>query len=128
RTNHPMIRNSKKRILMLPGVCLILWSRSLWAVDGLETWTLRTNPLPSTNSLFSIAAANNRFVAVGGADSNPFSPGGGVIITSSDGMNWTQTRSSGKLFHVAYGGGLFLAGGEGVLYSEERDSRAAPLS
>src|SRR6266536_6583169 len=107
----PMTGNSKNRILMLPALCFMLWSQSLRAADGLDTWYLRSSPLSATNWLFNITYANNRFVAVGG-DSAPFLPGGGVIVTSSDGSNWTQRLvSSGTLLHVTYGGGIFLAGG-----------------
>lgn len=83
--------------------------------DGV-TWT--TQQLQAENcsstSLESITYGNSLFVAVGygyvSGDNYP-----GIIFTSPDGVVWTQ-RSSGvdmPLTHVSYGGGTFLAFGEG---------------
>jgi hypothetical protein len=116
---------------MLSGLCLTLWLHCLWAADGLDAWTLRTNPVSNTNSLFSITYAINRFVAVGG-DPAPGWEGRGVIVTSMDGSLWTQPRVSlGTLLHVTYGGGLFLAGPKapgGIFNSRDGYSWASSLS
>jgi hypothetical protein len=110
---------------------LTLWFHCMWAADGLDAWTLRTNPVSNTNSLFSIAYAINRFVAVGG-DPAPGWEGRGVILTSMDGRLWTQPRVSlGTLLHVTYGGGLFLAGPKapgGIFNSRDGYSWASSLS
>ena len=58
----------------------------------------------TSNSLGGIAYGNGLFVAVGIY---------GTIITSPDGLNWTQ-RTSGTTNHlssIVYGGGLFIAVG-----------------
>jgi hypothetical protein len=65
------------------------------------TWTSRTSQGYSLNG---VAYGNGRFVAVGN---------GGTILTSPDGVSWTQ-RTSGTiypLYGVAYGNGTFVAVG-----------------
>jgi BNR repeat domain protein len=61
-------------------------------------WTVRNLDKP----LFSVTYGNGTFVAVGV---------GGTILTSPDGVNWTQRTSgtSNNLFGVAYGNGTFVA-------------------
>jgi hypothetical protein len=52
-----------------------------------------------------VAYGNGLFVAVGG---------NGTILTSRDGVNWTeQTSRSNTLNSVTYGKGLFVAVGDG---------------
>ena len=66
-------------------------------------WTLRKQ---GSSSLMGVAYGNGRFVAVGRR---------GTILTSSDGVSWTE-RSSGTsqdLHGVTYGNGLFVAVGSG---------------
>jgi hypothetical protein len=60
----------------------------------------------SINQLNSVAYGNGTYVAVGKV---------GTIVTSSDGVSWTN-RSSGTtnpLWGVAYGNGMFVAVGDG---------------
>src|SRR6266404_377311 len=70
----------------------------------LDQWYWR-NPFPQGNSLASVVFAQGRFVAVGG---------GGVIVSSRDGTNWTQQASptSNSLACVTCFNDLFLAMGE----------------
>jgi hypothetical protein len=62
------------------------------------TWTLR---VPGFNDLNGVAYGNGLFVAVGG------SPDSSVILTSPDGVTWTQRTSptSNDLNGVTYGNG-----------------------
>jgi hypothetical protein len=53
-----------KRILLLSILCPQFVARSCWGGDGLDTWTVRSNSLSSTNWL-SVASGKGRFVAVG---------------------------------------------------------------
>lgn len=61
---------------------------------------------PSTE-LFSVAYGNGRFVAVGGSVS-----AGSTIYTSTDGLNWTSTRSGSAVWNSAIftRGGFYVAG------------------
>jgi hypothetical protein len=70
--------------------------------DGI-TWTASTSE--TSTYLSGVAYGNNTFVAVG----NP-------ILTSSDGVRWTEKISSGTYPHlhdVTYGNNIFVAVGEG---------------
>lgn len=81
----------------LAWLSLVLLPVSLQAQG---TWTEVTNPAAS--SLNAVAFGNGFFVAVGE---------GGVIVTSSDGVNWVP-RVSGttdRLPAIAFGGGRFVA-------------------
>ena len=66
------------------------------------TWTVR---VPGFSGLDGVAYGNDTFVAVGED---------GAILTSPDGVNWTQRTSgtSNRLRGVTYGNGLFVAVGE----------------
>src|SRR5213594_4552279 len=71
--------------------------------DPLDQW-YRRNPLPTADVLRAVTYGNNSFVAVGL---------GGAVASSSDGTNWVGQNSgtSGDLFGVASGNGLFVAVG-----------------
>jgi hypothetical protein len=66
------------------------------------TWTLR---IPGFNNLNGVTCGNGLFVAVGD---------GGSILTSPDGVNWTEQTSeaNNQLNGVAYGNGTFVVVGE----------------
>ncbi len=85
-------------------ILIVVWVTLLLYGHPLDQWYWR-NPLPQGNSLASVVFAQGRFVAVGG---------GGVIITSADGTNWTNQTSPtlNSLAHVAYFDDHFLAVGE----------------
>lgn len=70
--------------------------------DPLETWHWR-NPLPQGNTLNDITYANDIFVAVGN----------NTVLTSSDGINWTEGSIEAHSFinGVSFGNGLFVAVG-----------------
>jgi hypothetical protein len=93
-----------------------------------------------------VTYGNGLFVAVGGYDDQPFSTS--IILTSPDGVNWTEQTSptSNPLYGVTYGDGLFVAVGvlgailtspDGVSWTERtsgtgdwplrRDLRGRPL-
>jgi hypothetical protein len=71
----------------------------------LDRWTQR-NPLPQSQSFFSITYGNGLFVGVGDH---------GTILTSVDGTNWfvQQRRVDLTLRGVAFGAGVFVAVGYG---------------
>jgi hypothetical protein len=68
------------------------------------TWTLR---FPGFNDLNGVTYGNGLFVAVGG------SPDSSTILTSPDGVTWTQRTSptSNSLYGWTYGNGTFVAVG-----------------
>jgi hypothetical protein len=67
------------------------------------TWTLR---MMGFRALYCVTYGNGTFVVVGS---------GGTILTSSDGVTWTQRTSgtSNRLYGVTYGNGTFVAVGGG---------------
>jgi hypothetical protein len=70
--------------------------------DPLDQWTWR-NPLPQGNSLSAVACGNNQFVAVGYL---------GTILTSPDGITWTErTSASAEILGIAFGNNQFVAVG-----------------
>ncbi len=73
--------------------------------DSLDNWHLR-NRLPQGNSLNAVTYGNGIFVAVGD---------NGTILTSPDGVTWTQESSgtTDRLNAVNHGNGIFVAGGDG---------------
>lgn len=99
----------------------------LTSTDG-RTWTSQPSGIPSTgtrtSALKDIAWNGERFVATG-AIFPPTSPPEDVIVTSPDGKNWTSVglpsdgllQYSGYAGAVAYGNGIFVAGGVGGVYT-----------
>jgi hypothetical protein len=80
--------------------------RIVTSTDG-ENWDYNIRS-GTTFGLFGIAYGNDRFVAVGG----------GGILTSLDGQQWTTTfESSIRLSNVAYGKGMFVAVGYGLIFT-----------
>jgi photosystem II stability/assembly factor-like uncharacterized protein len=71
----------------------------------LDRWTQR-NPLPQSQSFYSITYGHGLFVGVGDR---------GAILTSSDGTNWfvQERRVDQRLRGVAFGAGVFVAVGYG---------------
>ncbi|WP_338553121.1 X2-like carbohydrate binding domain-containing protein [Paenibacillus sp. KS-LC4] len=61
--------------------------------DGV-TWTERTLPTNTLNYLASVAYINNQFVALGNANDNSGNVTEIAILTSTDGINWTNHDSS----------------------------------
>ena len=75
------------------------------------TWTLR---VPGFNNLRSVTYGNGLFVAVGEFHD------GGTILTSPDGVNWTQRvpGTSNDLESVGYGNNTFVAvGWYGIIFT-----------
>jgi hypothetical protein len=78
-------------------------------------WVLR--PSGTLNTLNDVAYGNGVFVAVSGwgdvQSMWPETPVNGAILTSLDGVNWTQrqTGTTNALNRVAYGNGRFVAVG-----------------
>lgn len=98
----------------------MLWSQSLWAADGLDTWIVRTNSLSATNWLYSITYGNDQFVAVGGSQIPRFGgwpEGAGVITSSADGSNWVAKTIPGTrtLLGVTHAAGFYVAVGYGTV-------------
>ena len=79
--------------------------RLMTSTNG-EIWTVQSTP--TTEILLDVEYANGLYVAVGGT-----LQGGRVIITSPDGINWTNNTpgGSGFLKGIAYGDGKFVTGG-----------------
>lgn len=99
-----------------PIICLLSCAATIIGVfsvraDPLDTWQWR-NPSPQGNSLTAVAFGQGRFVAVGG---------GGTIISSLDGTNWTllPQATANSLANVAFLNNRFVAVGERgtILYS-----------
>ncbi len=90
--------------LLFLGMVLLSHSGSCFA-DPLDNWHWR-NPLPQGNDLYAVVYGNGTFVAVS-VD--------GTILTSPDGVTWTQ-RDSGvtraPLYGVTYGNNTFVAVGQ----------------
>jgi hypothetical protein len=76
---------------------------SAGATNSGAVWSWR-NPLPTGNSLRGVAYGAGTLVAVGSQ---------GTVVSSPDGMQWTQSISgvTTPLTGVAYGNGLFVAVG-----------------
>jgi len=84
-------------------LCLLIFLPHILHADPLDNWHWR-NPLPTGNPLFGVTYGKGTFVAVGDV---------GTILTSPDGVTWTE-RSSGMddyLTAIAYGEGTFVAAG-----------------
>lgn len=82
-------------------------SGGIYYSTNLIAWTVTTNPAGS-GALYDVCWAGDKFIAVGA---------GGVIVTSPDGITWTQ-RTSGTaadLWGVDYGAGTAIVGGVNVI-------------
>jgi len=115
---------------MISMLGAILWLQCLGAADGLDTWTLRSSPLPSTNMLYAIIYANGQFVAVGGTSPATWQ-GAGVILRSTDGTSWTQATipgGTGTLRSVTSGQGTYVAAGRTIINSLDGKSWGPSLS
>ena len=87
--------------------------------DALANWHQR-NPLPTGNLLRGVAFGNGVYVAVGTGTNGATSSG--VILTSTDGSQWTEaTNLSANT--VVYGAGRFVAvgGGPSLVSTNGRD-------
>ncbi len=74
--------------------------------DGL-TWSKQDSGFPD-RWLTAVAHANNLWIAIGGTA--PTAENLGLILTSSDTVNWTPRVTTGpRLNNVAYGNGTFTA-------------------
>ena len=119
-----------RSVLMISRLCAIFWLQCLWAANGLDTWTLRSSPLPSTNWLYAIIYANGQFVAVGGTSPATWQ-GAGVILRSTDGTSWTQATipgGTGTLRSVTSGQGTYVAAGRTIINSLDGKSWGPSLS
>lgn len=83
----------------------------IFTSPNLGTWTERTTPGATTNSLYSVTCAIGIFAAVGAY---------GTIITSPDGINWTARPSptSYSLNDVIFGNSTFIAVGNDAIQSD----------
>src|SRR5439155_3856303 len=111
------LNDQMRRILLLSILCPQFVAGICWGGDGLDTWTVRTNSLSSTNWLYDIAYGNDQFVAVGGSQVPSFGGwfhGAGVITTSADGTNWFQKTipsGTGTLVGLTHAAGFYVAVG-----------------
>ena len=98
----------------------------LWTSPDLITWTPQAlpvgnaeNPDGIVDDLFAVVYANGLFVAAGGGHDPVLQRGFGAILTSTDGVHWTQQRSGtsdNSLSEIVYGNGLFVvASGSGTI-------------
>ena len=100
--------------------------RGNWVVNGVDqTFTTpgtspASKPVASwfvTPTIEAMAYGAGTYVAAG------YSSGGGVLLTSSDGVSWSQRLSGGQwLSSVAYGAGKFVAVGYGGTLLTSTDS------
>jgi len=99
-----------RQIIVAGGVSLGVFRI---AASSLETWHPRS-PLPTPETLYSITFGNGRFVAVGA---------NGVIVTSTNGIDWTNVSSPTalRLNTVTFGANRFVVGGDRglLLWSED---------
>jgi hypothetical protein len=81
--------------------------------DGVN-WTMRSPQGDSILDLADIAFGDGTFVAVGWDYY-----AGRNLYHSTDGINWTSHTNAtvSNFYRVAYGGGLFVAVGDGMLYN-----------
>src|SRR5882724_10044420 len=84
--------------------------------DALDNWA--ANQVSTNFSLTDVTHGNGRYVAVGyypNTDS-------GVILTSDDGLGWTQRNQNNiqdptfDLYSVTYGTGVFVGVGFGTIF------------
>ncbi|MHB8883287.1 MAG: WD40/YVTN/BNR-like repeat-containing protein [Thermodesulfovibrionales bacterium] len=96
-----------KRFIIIPLViCISIFFTRLSSADPLDNWHVRA-PSLTNNDLLSVAYGNGLFVAVGY---------GGTILTSPDGINWTNRTlpshtETPNLYGITYGDGMFVAVG-----------------
>src|SRR5215472_8589524 len=92
---------NQTRSLALAGVCLSVAVSLAGATCTDWRWA---NPQPQGNRLSGVAHGNSRFVAVGG---------GGALLVSTDGANWSLGLSGTKqdLSDVVWSGAKFVAVG-----------------
>ena len=109
---------TQKIIRIFAGVTMLAFTISRTAAAGsppvlpadpLDTWVWR-NPLPTGNTLHTVAYGNGSFVAVGDA---------GAVLVSTDATNWTlrSVPTGNSLAAITYGNGKFVAVGNAALYS-----------
>jgi hypothetical protein len=81
--------------------------RIIRSIDSGTTWTapLTTGIIETeVNQLYDIACGNGKFIAV--------NPDGKPIISSTDGINWSNTNApTGPWFRIAYGNGTWVVVG-----------------
>lgn len=94
------------------------YSGSIYASTNGINWVSTYAPVPIWN-LFGVTFGNGTFVAVGGTQTFSGGTSFSNIITSVDGINWTARKAAPSaqfatnLSAVAYGGGRFVAVGDG---------------
>lgn len=99
--------------ILLAPCCGLLCKGS---ADPLDQWTLRNQVFPTNISPSAITFGSDRFMVAGWNSAGTE----GVIVTSSDGVTWTQQYSGVgyPLGAIAYGSGQFVAvGGAGTIVS-----------
>jgi len=93
--------------VMSRAVCVDGISGGIFYSTNLIAWTAATNPAGAVG-VRGVCWAGDKFIAVGD---------GGLILTSSDGITWTQGTSgtSAQLWGVSYGAGTAIVGGVNVI-------------
>ena len=84
----------------------VLIPTQLTEADSLEIWNLN-RPMPPGSRLSAVAFGNGQFAVAGSRN------GGGIIATSTDGVNWVQSLVviPGDFADITYANGLFVAVG-----------------
>jgi hypothetical protein len=79
----------------------------------LQKWTAVKDSKFGSSIITAIAYGNNRFIAGSGED--------GKMAYSSDGISWTAVANSpfNSIEDIAYGGGRWVALGNGIAYSDD---------
>ena len=99
-----------------------------YSTTGYNGWTAATLPGGASGKDFSDVtwiSSLGLFVAVGGTFSATYNGGTGYIMTSSDGITWTErmsTTSSNILFGVNWNGTTVVAVGQGFYFASSTNA------
>ena len=103
--------------VLLTAVFALAWAFPAMAASGsapLGQWSVRYQATDHTPEIYEITYGNNIFVALNGGQS---------VITSPDGVNWTEQQNpemkGGSVGGITFGNGIFVAVGAKILTSPD---------
>jgi hypothetical protein len=93
---------------------IILFLESFCSAFGQTLWTQR-NPLPTSEDILKVAYGNGKYIGIVGSC--------GIVLASSDGINWTKQNAKQNISAITWGSGhaigqsgLFVMGRSGLNY------------